>query len=402
MNNIANNFLKESCCGCGACVNACPFDAISYDKDEYGFIVPKVNSERCVSCGKCIQVCPYRNLVPSYESDFSPVTYAATNIDSDVVKNSSSGGIFFSLAQSVIEKSGVVFGAIMDSSFNVHHAQAETILELASFQKSKYVQSFLDDTYSKVKSFLLNERFVLFSGTPCQVAGLHSFLRNKKYDNLLTVEVVCHGVPSQDLFNDYLKSLESKVGKIKEYSFRYKSKSANGMKWYSSYLTEKKRYIRNWPEDSFNYYYMQSLVYRDSCYTCKFASARRNADITLCDYWHWNNLHKKDFKDGSSVSGIIVNTPKGSDFLNRISTKFKLVKSDFEYLSSHNSCLIHPCGMKKDRVTILNKWKREGYIVLDENFKRKHRAQIIKYKILRHLPNAFLTISHKIKSWISK
>ena len=397
--NISEKFSKSTCCGCGACVNVCPVNAISYSKDEFGFIIPNVNLDKCVSCGKCVRCCPYQNTEERHEIEFTPVAYAALNNNPEIVKSSSSGGIFYSVAKDVIERQGVVFGAAMDDSFKVRHLCVENLTDLKKIQKSKYVQSFLGDTYAKVKSFLTDNRYVLFSGTPCQIAGLNSFLQNRKYENLLTIEVVCHGVPNQDLFDDYLRNLESKVGKIKEYTFRYKSKSDNGMKWYSSYRTEKKRFIRNWPEDSYNYYYMQSLVYRDSCYTCKFANSKRNADITLCDYWHWSNLHKHDFKYSSSVSGIVVNTVKGLQIIKDLSSNLKLVKSDFNYLSSHNSCLIHPCGEKKDRLPLLLKWKQEGYAAIDDEFKKKYGKQILKYRILRYLPSIFLTISHRIKSW---
>ena len=397
--NIAEIFSKSTCCGCGACVNACPANAISYDKDEFGFIIPKVNHEKCISCGKCVQCCPYQSADEQCKIEFTPVAYAALNVDPEIVKNSSSGGVFYSLAQSIMERQGVVFGAAMDDSFKVRHIFVESLLDLKKLQKSKYVQSFLGDTYARVKSFLMDGRYVLFSGTPCQIAGLNSFLQNRRYDNLLTVEIVCHGVPNQDLFDDYLKHLESKVGKIQEYTFRYKSKFDNGMKWYSSYRTEKKRFIRNWPEDSYNYFYMKSLVYRDSCYTCKFATSKRDADISLCDYWHWTGLHKADFKYSSSVSGIVANSAKGMHAIKNISSNLKIIKSDFNYLASYNSCLVHPCGVKKERTPLLLKWKQEGYASIDKAFKKKCGKQILKYRVLRYLPDIFLTISHRIKSW---
>ena len=400
--NILENFRNELCCGCGSCVNVCPVKAISYSKDKFGFVVPNVDLEKCVSCGKCVKVCPYQNLITSSEEVFSSIAYAAINTDADIAKNSSSGGVFYALAKNVIEKKGTVFGARMDDSFKVSHTYVETVSDLRALQKSKYVQSFLGDSYSKVKSFLKDGRYVLFSGTPCQIAGLNSFLQNCECEKLLTVEVVCHGVPSQDLFDDYRKNLELKAGKIKEYTFRYKKKSENGMKWYSSYVTDKKRYVRNWPEDSYNYYYMKSLIYRDSCYFCKFASSKRQADITLCDYWRWNDLHRNDFDSKSTVSGIVVNSKKGLRFIDEISSNLKMAKSDFDYLASHNSCLIRPCGEMKDRKPLLKKWKTEGYAAIDSEFKRKYWKQILKYRLLRLLPDGVLSSTHKVKKWMSK
>ena len=154
--NIAEIFSKSTCCGCGACVNACPANAISYDKDEFGFIIPKVNHEKCISCGKCVQCCPYQSADEQHKIEFTPVAYAALNVDPEIVKNSSSGGVFYSLAQSIMERQGVVFGAAMDDSFKVRHIFVESLLDLKKLQKSKYVQSFLGDTYARVKSFLMS------------------------------------------------------------------------------------------------------------------------------------------------------------------------------------------------------------------------------------------------------
>lgn len=400
MNNIAENFVSANCCGCGACVNICPTKAISFSKDEFGFIKPLVDEDSCLSCGKCVRSCPYQTLnsVKAFPCNDLPVVYAAENKKQNVIKRSSSGGVFYSIAQNVLNKGGLVFGAHMGDDFKVCHTSIESTDEIHKIQRSKYVQSFLGDSYSRVKKALLDGRLVLFSGTPCQIAGLKTFLRNRDYENLLTVEVVCHGVPNQDFFDDYRSFLESKYGPLNSYTFRYKEKSKNGMKWYSSFETKDRKIVFNWPEDSYNYFYMKSLVYRDSCYECRFAKKERNADITLCDYWHWDGLHKKHFKSASSVSGIIANTQRGVATVESVAGEFNIQKSDFGYLSSHNSCLIRPCGKKDERFAILEKWKKEGYAALDADFRRKHKWQILKYRIMRHLPDILFSFLYRLKN----
>lgn len=400
MNNIISSFDSKNCCGCGACINACPTNALSFGKDVFGFIRPNIDEKYCISCEKCIRVCPYQanNEVTSATESFPKQVYAAVNRNAEIVAKSSSGGIFYSVARTILAKQGVVFGASMDDSFKVRHISVESIDELSKILRSKYVQSSLGDSYARVKSILREGRSVLFSGTPCQIAGLKSYLLNRDYENLLTVEVVCHGVPSQDFFDDYRNFLESKVGPLKAYTFRYKEKSENGMKWFSSYESSKKKVVFNWPEDSYNYFYMKSLIYRDSCYECKFAKRNRNADLTLCDYWHWKGYHAGDFNASASVSGVIASTSKGLEILNESSLNLNLVASDFEYLSLHNSCLVKPCGEKKDRLQILEKWKKDGYAVLDAEFKRKHRKQILKYRVMRLIPDCVFSFLYGMKN----
>ena len=191
---------KNNCCGCSACVQICPKQCISMAADNEGFLYPQVNSAICIDCGLCEKVCPVINQSAPREP---LVVYAAKNNNEDIRLKSSSGGIFTLLAEKVIEEGGVVFGAKFDADWNVVHDYTETIEGLAAFRGSKYVQSIIGDNFKTAKQFLNNGRKVLFSGTPCQIAGLKKYLR-KEYDNLLTVDVVCHGVPSPMVWRDYL------------------------------------------------------------------------------------------------------------------------------------------------------------------------------------------------------
>lgn len=261
------------------------------------------------------------------------------------------------------------------------------------------IQSYEGNTYKEVKSLLSSGRIVLFSGTPCMVGGLKSYLgKLSDSDKLYTVDIVCHGVASQAFFNDYLENLSKKKGKpITEYSFRYKRKVKNGMEWNIMYYIENKKHVRNWPEDSYNYYYMTGAIFRDSCYECPFATNHRYSDITLCDYWGWEE-EGLPFKSDDSVSGIITNTNKGATLLNTVKDSFKIVSSDFESLSRHNGNLVKPSPLQsKYRDEVLCIWKNEGYTSLDMNFMKKHKYQILKYKIMRSIPTSIIRFVHRIK-----
>lgn len=208
---MINILDKKDCCGCASCAQVCPKQCISMNEDCEGFLYPKVDSAVCVDCGLCEKVCPVINkgytIVPL-------ATYAAKNKDEKIRYKSSSGGVFTLIAEQILADGGVVFGARFNENWEVIHDYAETVEGLEAFRGSKYVQSVIGDNYKYAKQFLLEGRNVLFSGTPCQIAGLKKFLR-KEYENLLTVEVVCHGVPSPKVWRDYLqyKRAQHVVGK---------------------------------------------------------------------------------------------------------------------------------------------------------------------------------------------
>ncbi|MDD3892696.1 MAG: Coenzyme F420 hydrogenase/dehydrogenase, beta subunit C-terminal domain [Bacteroidales bacterium] len=215
---------KQDCCGCAACYNVCPVKCIEMRADSEGFLYPFVNTELCIECGLCLQVCPFIN--PGVRVK-DPDAYAAINKDEFIRMNSSSGGVFSTLAESIIVAGGVVFGARWDSEWGVKHDFTETLEGVAAFRGSKYLQSRIGDSYVRAKDFLDAGRKVLFSGTPCQIAGLKRFLR-KEYTELLAVDVICHGTPSPKVFQSYLAQLvkdkTSKSSEIRNISFRHKKK----------------------------------------------------------------------------------------------------------------------------------------------------------------------------------
>lgn len=337
---------KQSCSGCSACVQACPKQCISFEEDEQGFRYPSVNNELCVNCGLCEKVCPCIN---ENEQTIPLDIYAAKNPDEEIRKDSSSGGIFTMLAESIIDEGGVVFGARFNEKWNVVHDYTETKEGLAAFRGSKYVQSVIGDTYKQVRDFLKADRKVLFSGTPCQIAGLRLFLR-KDYDNLYTVDFICHGVPSPGVFRWYLQE------EINNYAARQSSEKIQfcsspihsipkgdvllpegvsiegirfrdkreGWKKYSFVLllaeasAEGKKntvlFSSNVCENTFLKGFCSDLYLRPSCHKCPSRDFKSGSDIIIADFWGQEYMFP-EFDNDTGVSSVIVKTEKGRQLL---------------------------------------------------------------------------------------
>ena len=377
-NSVIDRVNHEKCCGCLACMDACPTGAITVGKDEFGFRYPTIDNGKCIACGKCAASCPTLH-APAANTPVS--AWAAVHKNDGVVFESSSGGIFTALAEEVLDQGGVVCGAAMDSEYNVRHVIVFDRGELPALRKSKYVQSDLKGIFSEIKK-LLRTRLVLFSGTPCQVAALKAFLGGDD-EKLLTVDVVCHGVPNNDLFHDYIRFLEASGKKLTEYEFRAKRQARNGMNWYSAlHLEGGRRKVFNWPTDSYNFFYMKRKIYRDSCYECDFARQERASDMTLCDYWGWEEFHRTQFPKNSSVSGVILNSEKGNAIFKRIAPKLLSFETSYQNISLHNKSLSGTAAKPTDRDDLLREWKEKGYQALDAQFRSANRVQILKYKLI--------------------
>lgn len=291
---------KTLCCGCTACVSACPAQCIVMRRDREGFDYPVINSpDLCVGCGKCEKVCP----VLSPLEKAGPVeAYAArsqANLD-----GSSSGGVFPALAQRVLAEGGVVFGAVVNDDMTVGHAEAYDMAGVEKMRGSKYVQSDLYASYEDVRYWLQEDRKVLFTGTPCQVAGLHKYL-GKPYDGLVTVDVLCHGVPSPGLWEKYVKALERKHGAKMEY-VRFKDKSESWRHYAFTTSFGSCQYM----DDPYMALFVQDMSLRPSCYRCAIRDGRSGSDITLSDLWSVH-LSAPEMSDDKGVSGVYVYTEKG-------------------------------------------------------------------------------------------
>lgn len=303
---------KNNCCGCGACINICPKQCISFKEDNEGFLYPNVDAKDCINCNICNRVCPY-NDIPTKRM---PVTiYAAKHKDDDIRLNSSSGGIFTSLAEKVINQGGIVFGAQFDKNWNVIHSYTDNIIELSKYRGSKYVQSNTLFTYQEAKSFLDKNKSVLYSGTPCQILGLKKFLR-KEYTNLITVDFVCHGVPSPKVWQLYLNSVALN-STIIDVNFRNKEK---GWRNFTLYIKTNNTEFKYSMEDNQSPYmkgFLNELYLRPSCHNCIAKEFASGSDFTIADYWWIHNI-KSDIDDNKGISLVYINSIKGKSLFNEL------------------------------------------------------------------------------------
>lgn len=331
---------KKDCCGCHACASICAHRAITMQADAEGFLYPVVNKDACTDCGLCEQVCPVIN----QSSPTLPLkVYAAQSYDEDLRRQSSSGGIFTLLAEAVIREGGVVFGAKFDKEWNVIHAWTEAIDGLAAFRGSKYVQSTIGNTYKEAKDFLLQGRKVLFTGTPCQIAGLKRFLR-KDYDNLLTADVICHGVPSPLVWQKYLDEMRAK-GEITAISFRDKTHGWAQYAFRLSYIptgatttTNSKEQTLLLPrsENIFMRGFLSDLYLRPSCHACPARSGKSSSDITLGDFWGIQHVYPK-LNDNQGHNAVLIRSIKGQAFYDKMN--IVNVESDYDCLLPENPSL---------------------------------------------------------------
>jgi coenzyme F420-reducing hydrogenase beta subunit len=301
---------KTKCCGCYACYNICPQYCIKMVADKEGFWYPVVDIDQCNECGLCEKVCP---ILCRNQGTNQPVAYACINKDESIRSQSSSGGVFTLIGEKVIANNGVVFGVGFDTDFNVVHSWVDDLDGLSKFRGSKYVQSNIGSTYKEVKEFLKQGRQVLFTGTPCQIAGLKSYL-GKEYDQLICIDIVCHGVPSPLVWGKYVGYREKISGsRTERIAFRRKN---CGWKLFSVSFSfdNETEYIKPLTEDIFMQGFLKDLFLRPSCYECSFKTLNRQSDITLADFWGVENILPEMFDDqGTSLA--LVHSDKGREML---------------------------------------------------------------------------------------
>ena len=330
----------EQCYGCSACFSICPVHAIDMSSDNEGFLRPIVNEANCIDCAKCTKVCPVLNTQKL--ADYAEKKYLALrNSNADVVKKSSSGGVFALLAEYVLENKGVVYGAAFDKCNILHHERVDSLSTLERLMGSKYVQSDLGHIFSQVKADLKNNKKVLFVGTPCQVAGLKAFIR-KEYDNLITADLLCHGVPSPAVWQSYLHHLgiENSV----PIEFRNKSEG-----WKNYHMVVGSVVNEEHEQNSYMKGFLQNLYLRKSCYNCQFCGTQRCADFTLGDFWG-AGLFRKSLDDDTGTSIILLNSLKAQKVFEHLSAKFDVCEQVEPYfVASHNISLLKPAEKNKDR-----------------------------------------------------
>ena len=314
-----------NCSGCRACENVCPTHCISFLPNKNGFLIPYVDVNLCVNCGLCEKTCPIHNGIDRFQVK---KVYAAYAVRKEAV-NSTSGGIFYILSDNFIVKGGVVFGAAYDSFFNLQIREAQNREDLIRLQGSKYFQADTADTYETVKQHLGKGKKVLYSGTPCQIAGLRNALEKTDVKNLLTIEIICHGVPSPLMFKDYLKWLEAKKKKqISSYQFRTKKISKCDFQCLIKYTDGNEETISGF-KDPFYKKFMASVSCREICYKCPFAQKNRVADITLGDFWNIEDLDIC-FGKKNRVSVVLLNTKAGEKAWNEIIDSIIVRETDWK------------------------------------------------------------------------
>lgn len=335
---------KKDCSGCHACFSICPTNCILMKSDNEGFLYPEVLQNDCTKCGLCIKTCPILNKTIAKNQ---PETYACFNKDEYIRLESSSGGIFSPIAEKVISSGGVVFGAVFNKNFEVEHFSVETKNEISKLRGSKYVQSRIGDTFKKVEELLKLEKQVLFSGTPCQIAGLISFL-GQPYEKLICIDFICHGVPSPDIWKKYFRYQEEAAGsKIKTVSFR--SKDSGWKKFSMSILFENKtKYINTLDKDLYLRAFLQDLCLRPSCYYCNFKSLSRQSDITLADFWGVGNIFP-EIDDDKGVSLVLINSETGENFLKEINSLISYRKVDISNALEYNMSAVRSAKINSKR-----------------------------------------------------
>lgn len=375
-----NTLDKKECCGCTACLSACPKQCISMERDEEGFLYPVIEKEQCINCGLCERACPVEN--PVYENEPRAV-YAAYVKDERQRMQSTSGGAFYALAEWIIRQGGIVYGAAFDDDFKLKHIGVESLSELQKLRGSKYLQSDLGNVFSEIKELLKKGRWVYFVGVGCQVAGLHSFLR-KEYETLVTSDLVCHGVPSQLMFDwhlDYLRRKEK--GEITSYSFR-DCKGWGGCETYK-YVSQTRgkqgeRKLHSYSLSPYLYSFMWAFNYRYSCYDCKFARIPRQGDITLADYWGVKKFFPK-MDASKGVSLLLVNTEKGAKLWQEIQSSMEYRTSCVADAALENGNLIHTTKMPEIRKSCYDLIRQRGYESVAKKEFRAPNYRVTKFKV---------------------
>lgn len=328
---------KTVCSGCGACVASCPAGALFLSPDSEGFLYPSLDATKCISCEKCSRVCPVLHPPVSVP----PVScFAARSVNPDIRRQSSSGGVFAVMARKIISEGGVVYGATMlFPECTVRHICIQSVESLPSIQGSKYVQGNASDRFSEIRDVLRTGRTVLFSGLPCQIAALSSFLRDKP-PNLVLLSVVCHGVPSQDVFLQYRDEVVSSVDGKRVRGFVFRDKRRGWKQYFSTWLIDTNAGEVRIEDDFFVKTFTRDLYSRPSCHRCVFRNFSSDSDITLGDYWGGKQF-PSEWNDDSGISLVLLHSDKGRKLFNALSpTELMARKTPLDDALPENPSLI--------------------------------------------------------------
>ena len=364
---------KRMCTGCTACMNICPKKAISMQEDSEGFKYPVIDQDKCINCGLCKKTCPVLNTKNNFAINSC---YAAYSKKEEKKMNSSSGGIFSLIANYILDNKGIVIGSAFDNKMQLKHISVVNKNGLNKLSGSKYLQSDLNNVFSYIKENIKNKK-ILFVGTPCQIAGLKAFLKND-YDNLMCVDLICHGVPSPKLFRKYIDELNTKHSDyVTDYIFRDKSP---GWDTYKSFTQPAK-------DNEYMKLFLSDIALRNSCYNCNFKFGNKYSDITLGDFWGIKAVYPEMYNK-IGVSAIIINTNKGKEIFNCLQKNINFKECDIKNILHGNPSLQSSCKKPKKRESFFNNIE---YLTIDK-------------LVQQYVPkmNIFKKIINKIKRVIKK
>lgn len=333
------------CTGCAACVAACPKKAIQIKPNDNGFLQVYIDEFLCTECNRCRTICPQINTINQYPHS-TIKCYLAESMENAVVKTSTSGGIFFELAKWILDNNGIVFGASFNKEFELSIEAVDKVENLYKLQGSKYVQGSTKNSFQETRKILNEGKYVLYSGTPCQIAGLINYL-NRSYDKLLTMDFICHGVPSNEMFKEHIKWLETtKNEKITSYSFRSKKKSLD-TKYTSQWTTIRAddrigKYEVPCALDPYYYAFLHFNSISDACYECKYANTKRVSDITVGDAW------SEGEKSKNMLSIVLLNTDKGRMYFSSILNRLRTVEVSLDAVTERKDQLRHPASFENE------------------------------------------------------
>lgn len=347
---------KEKCSGCTACANVCPNNCIKMISDNEGFLYPQIDTSKCIECGLCENVCP----IDKAEKHLPINTYALKNKNADIRLKSTSGAMFTVLVEYVLNKGGVVFGCKFNKDLIAEHDYIDEYDGLDEFRGAKYVQSRLDDSFKKVKEFLQQDRYVLFTGTPCQIAGLNSYL-GKEYEKLIKCDLVCHSVPSPKALSAYINEIEKQNNK-KATKIWFRNKELNG--WTKSNIKVEFKDGTIYKEPLVNTAFMQGfnrgLYNRPSCADCSYKDFKGSADITIADYWGIEKVDE-DFADNIGVSLVFINNEKGKNIFDAVKENLDFIETKIESSVLENPYIITSSKAHKNRKEFFSKVDTEEF-----------------------------------------
>lgn len=370
----------SECTLCQACVNICPKECIKLKFFKDGFEYPTINEEECIGCEKCKNVCPVLEKLNEKES--LKKVFIAKNLNESIREKSSSGGIFTEIAEKIFEQNGSVSGAVFDENFKVRHIMIKNRKELHKLRGSKYVQSNIGNVYNLIKQELNIGTNVLFTGCPCQIAGLNKFL-GKEYKNLYTMDFICHGIPGQYTFDKYIEYLEKKYNsKIQQFSFRDKS---NGWHTFSikAVMSNGKEYCKRAIDDTYMRGYFKNISLKQACYNCKFRNLTSGSDITLGDFWG-AEVEEKEIDDDKGLSLIIINSLKGENIIHSLKGIF-IKEINFDTIVKYNQGILYSFKENIHRNDFFCTVKNNGYDKAFDKYCKQTKVEKLKNIIRRNL-----------------